>query len=322
MRPRLVAAGLARRRRRVTVIAGAVAVGVAVLGGPSASAQTPPSDSEGYGHLIDGDTAEVGARYGRDAPEEAGGGSGGGDPIDCAFYVAGDGDITGVPVAEEDLRGLYDLQVAAGQEGVWIDGVCWYTETNEIRWADNFLWTPGDPLVPPDVLAEMAVEQLDMPEPNGGMSPSLDAGTYAQLDTYFWSSNWHSEGNPVSTSVSAGNLTVTAQAHTIEQRWAVSDDVRGETYTVTCTGPGLEWEATSGLTAPSGACTWDNPPHSSAGQAATDAQGRPCFPAVVTFVWHVEWSGSDGSGATLPNGATAADTCIFVDEIQALVTDG
>jgi hypothetical protein len=291
--------------------------------------QVPASDDEAWGDLILGG-AEARARDtdfqpgnspSRAAPRSA-------PRISCSFHTV-DSDVTpgqGV-LSGADLRTQYDAAVANGGT-FFVYRTCVDLSSGEpVRIpgeeddGDPFPWAPGqgDAPIDPAVLADIARSRLEFPQPSGGMTPPLETGTFAQLDTYFFVDNW----GPVDASATAGSVTATVTATPIHQAWAISDTLRGATYPVSCDGPGVAFDPASGGEAPPGACTWP-PPHSSAGQSSNNSpSGQACFSATVTITWDVSWTaeGAPGGGP-LGTGTSSASTCIVVQEIQAVVTDG
>jgi hypothetical protein len=106
----------------------------------------------------------------------------------------------------------------------------------------------------------------------------------------------------------------------VRQTWDIRDTVRDTTYSVTCEGPGVAFDPSTGDAPPEGACQW-TPPHSSAGQALrSETSGEPCFEATVTVTWDVAWDSNVGEGGSLGEGTSSSTACLVVGEVQAVVT--
>jgi hypothetical protein len=296
------------RNRLTKASAGLLLVGFAWSVATPAAGQPVPDDTSSYGDLIP-DGAEIGVFQ----PSQAsgtGGGGGGGDSnrqITCELRRQTlDGDL---PTTYAELEAMY----AVAQEPITVTRVC--TEAPATILPEVTIdWTPaeGNP-VSPEVLAQMARDRLFVPAPAGDVAPSLEVGTQAQMPTYFWIDNWPGEGELPSASASAGGVTVTAVATPVSHTWVIEDALR-EGQTVPCNGPGVAF--TGEGPAPADACSW-TPTHSSAGQPTRHpTTDEPCFPAQVTVVWNVTWSGGD-----LGPIESSASACIVVHEIQAVVSE-
>jgi hypothetical protein len=287
-----------------------VAVTVAVLiSAAPGGAQTRPGDTESYGDLI-GDGAEIGVfQPSQGGPSGGGGPTGGGNESNVVCdYTIRQGSVD-LPFSYNQAMAEY---TARGNSPVPVDWNC--MDGTEVVGSGTIQWTPdqGD-LVSPEVLAQMARDRLFVPAPAGDVAPSLEVGTQAQMPTYFWIDNWPGEGELPSASASAGGVTVTAVATPVSHTWVIEDALR-EGQTVPCNGPGVAF--TGEGPAPADACSW-TPTHSSAGQPTRHpTTDEPCFPAQVTVVWNVTWSGGD-----LGPIESSASACIVVHEIQAVVSE-
>lgn len=291
------------------LVAGAVVAASLVSAVPAGAQQgPPPGDTESSGVLIP-DGAVIGV-FQPSQGGPSGGGSGGGatnSNVVCEYTIR-QGAVD-LPFTFDQAMSEY---TARGNSAVPVDYTC--MDGTEVVGSGTIQWTPdeGD-LVDPAVLAEMAMDRLVVPTPAGDVAPALEVGTQAQMPTYFWIDNWPGDGDLPSASASAGGVTVTAVATPVSHTWVIEDSMRGS-ETVACEGPGVEFSGVGA--APAGACTW-TPTHSSAGQAESHpATGEPCFPAQVTVVWDVTWTGGD-----LGQIQSAASACIVVHEIQAVVSE-
>lgn len=308
-------------RRRLTPLAVAVAaatVAVALVGPPAAQAQEEPPT---HGNLLPGG-AGVGAGDHSFTPGEGGAEvppSGYNTNREC-WLEYGQGGLEAQRVSRDFLATEYERVKAAGGGKLPVTRVCQDIGGGNPT-ATPLLWPiDGDTnnLVPPTVLRDMAKNRLWYPRPVGDTSPSLGTGTFAQLPTFFWVSNM--APGPTARA-EAGAAWAEVRATGAKQTWTIADSRRGAS-SFSCDGPGVQFDPSTGADPPAGACSWQ-PPHSSAGQQTRAASGQACFPMTVTITWDVEWrSSQNGAWQFLGTGTSEAGTCIVVQEIQAVVTDG
>jgi hypothetical protein len=298
-----------------------IAVTAMLLGPTVAEAQTaPPSDSQAYGGLIQGG-AQVGASY-----NEFGGGSGaapssrGNGNVTCTRLGGSGQSSASGAISMDQIRSDFEAaQAANGVSSIRVELTCYNSATGRTSFT-SFNYPAGGPGVPPAVIAAEANKDLYFPAPDGQMSPSMEAGSVAQLPAYFYMHPW--VWAPLTAQAAAGPVVATATATPLSQRWEIVDAYRDDTYVVECEWRGVSYEE---VTAGSGEqpCTW-TPPHSSAGQPVPRGGGPACFYATVTMTWQVEWTSTVG-GAAGPGGgfdpqSRTASTCIVVKEIQAVVS--
>lgn len=287
------------------------------IGATAAAAQVPPTNGE----LLPGGagvTAQYHAFNGGDQEIPP---SGTNSNREC-WYTFDAGPSAGGRSSLADLQAALAAQQAAdGGEKLAVQLVCQNVGGgNETSISVD--WPPDGntgALVAPETLAAWAEDRLWFPPPVGDMSPALGTGTFAQLPTYYWVENV--EPGPVARA-EAGGIWAEAFAEASSQHWTVQDRVRGTTYEFDCPGSGVAYNPATGDPVPAAACPPWTPPHSSAGLSATNSAGQACFPATVTINWQVNWRSNAAPGGALGNGQSAATTCIVVQEIQAVVTDG
>ncbi len=161
--------------------------------------------------------------------------------------------------------------------------LCWPPETPAFRGTGNvtYFWSAAPPpQVDPAVLAEAAVESMDLQPPAVGATPlpSPDAVSLIGLPTWLWieAPGEHSWG-PITRTAAAGGVTVTATAQVTKVVWDMGDG-----GTVTCTGQGTKWSPAMGA--------GDSP---DCGYRYRTA-GRRTITA--TTYWQVAWSGAGQSG--------------------------
>lgn len=157
----------------------------------------------------------------------------------------------------------------------------------------------GNPTVDPQVLAQQAVDSLQLPKPRIAASP--EAAQLVKLPVWLWleGASWESQ----SASASVPGLTVTANAAPVEATWEMGDGV-----TVTCTGPGTEWKKGMDPEAASPDCghTYTQPSEDE-------------LKVSLTVTWEVTWSGGGESGS-VPGMVTTASVSWPVTESHALNT--
>jgi len=171
------------------------------------------------------------------------------------------------------------------------------------------LFLPTGDYDPPDpaILAQRALDQLQLTLPAIGLAPSPPAKTYVGLETWLWipSAQW----SVLTKSVTAGQTTVTVTATPQSMSWRLGGG------SVTCGGPGRAW-VTGQM--PSGATTdcefvFDQ-------VSSGEPGGKFAVAASITF--RADWTctGSCGSGeGTLGDvDGPTAQTAIGVSERQSV----
>lgn len=165
--------------------------------------------------------------------------------------------------------------------------------------------TPGDLL--PGARAEV---ERQLPAPAWATPADWDAGhfAYVQVPTYFWvdDATW----TDVSARATAGS--VWAEAVATPDRLVI--DPGDGSAPVECIGRPPEYvRGTPTATFEGCAYTYA---HSSA-----VADNGTSYPVTVAIVWHITWTGSDGSGGDLGEITTTAEPRdLLVAEVQAIVT--
>ena len=330
-------------RGRLTISFAAAGVALVVMAASVGAQSGDPgggirdaTDQEATGDLLPGGGgAQVGAGFqsisgGGGGSSGAGSASGGtagtggsGPRITCEFAGLTAG-IGGSELTASDLMRTYERRPGPPRP-VRVIQVC-SDENGQIVSSEIVNWSPpatggagGAPvLVDPRVLAEMARSRLVFPAPAVSTSPPPEAGTYAQLPTFFFVENWAG----VSASASAGPVTSTVTATPVRQTWTIHDTFRGGTETVSCDGPGAAFDPSRPYEAQvPPPCGW-TPGHSSAGQRTHGGpQGEACFPTTVTLAWDVGWGSNIGAGGALGEGTSSSEVCLVAAELQSLVVD-
>jgi hypothetical protein len=165
-------------------------------------------------------------------------------------------------------------------------------------------WSPTAP-VSPEQLAQQALSTIRLPSPVIRRSPT-EANSYngtpytwVGLWTWFWTDpdTWQT----LSARASAGSVWAEA---TVTPRVLVITPGNGDAA-VRCAGPGRAWTEADGNDAPSNGCGYVY-------RHVTDGT----LTATVTIEWAVTWTGSGGSGGTLPVMRTSATSTFSVMQIQ------
>jgi hypothetical protein len=165
--------------------------------------------------------------------------------------------------------------------------------------------TPPVPPVPPELLREIAINNLRLPDPQLDWNPKRtgNQGTLVNLDTWFWLNNAPTTlnvhaaagGNQASVTVTFGGMDITAP---------------GEAP-LSCAGPGIPYAA--GVRATTCALAFSR---------ASVAMGAEATPVTVKTRWTGTWAANgDDQGPITPQPAPVTATVdIRVDEVQTLVT--
>lgn len=157
-------------------------------------------------------------------------------------------------------------------------------------------------------LAEKAYKTLVMPIPQVVMSPAANVPQLTGLPVWMWlePGSWA----PISSTVSAGPVTITATATPQRVLWTMGDG-----STVTCAGPGTPFpeHPNSDGTTPSPTCG-----HTF--HRTSEVEPGGAFHATATIVWRVDWTGF-GPGGTFPDVESSIGFPVRVIEAAALVTN-
>lgn len=271
-----------------------------------------------------GGAAIEASHYNAGDPGPGGTGSGGSIDLDCgwSFGIAG---ATGSGIGENLSQSqLEDILASAPDDSFEIRYQCYLPNGEPF---DNEYYLTGDDadslgadfppdpadLIDPFALAEQAVNEITLPIPHIETSPPVEAGTYAQLETYLAIANWDQTPSATAT---AGPVVVEVTATPVGQTWTIYDRYRGGEETISCEGPGSTEEGSD--------CTWE-PEHSSDGQPngnewQAEATGEACFYAEVTVEWEMTWTvGGEPGEPALDPGVASGSTCLVVAEVQAIV---
>lgn len=151
--------------------------------------------------------------------------------------------------------------------------------------------------------------------PTVSMAPPIDAGvvnasSWLWIDPTLWV--------PVSAFAwipgNSGPIWARTTATPVSITFTTHDDgspTGSKTGTVTCNGPGREWQPALG-DATRSACSYTYR-HSSV------SRPNGVFDASVDVQWRISWTSNTGGGGTLPAERTTTRLSVRVDELQALV---
>ena len=181
-------------------------------------------------------------------------------------------------------------------------------------------WFPAAPAaaplttVSPSALATRAADSLTLPSPVLNVNPSafsiVNLATWLSIDPQTW--------HAFRASATAGGVTATAVAVPVSVSWSMGD---GDT--VTCDGPGTQYQPTLPPDAQSTDCSYTYRT-SSADQASPDGDPNDdAFTVKATITWTVSWTstGSTGGGALAPL-QTSSTIPVRVEQVESVGTAG
>ncbi len=167
---------------------------------------------------------------------------------------------------------------------------------------------PGSPPPPPvqvtpAQLAQQAVGELQLPDPQVDLSPSPDIVAYqlVNLPTWWVVENWA----PRTQRTQLGPVFAEVTATPVSTRFDGGDG----SAPVTCNRAGVKWRSGLPEELPQ-ACRF------------TYQRSNEQVTATISMTWRVTWVGSGGTGGTLPPLTTSSDQPLTVYERQAVVTYG
>jgi hypothetical protein len=171
----------------------------------------------------------------------------------------------------------------------------------------------GPAAVDPAVLAEQALRTLTIPAPTTGRYPAgtmQDGQPFTVVNAYTWFWTDPDSFRTLTARADAGGV----WAQVTVTPTALSFDPGDGAAAVACPGPGVAWQRSDGVWAPSPAGCHYRYPHSSIDQP--DQQ----VTATYGIRWSVAWTSSTGASGTLPDLTTSSTATFAVAEVQAVVT--
>ena len=167
---------------------------------------------------------------------------------------------------------------------------------------------------PPEVVAQEALAQIQVPAPVPSTSPGIDLPQVVGLPTWLWidPSSWQ----PLQTTVEAGGYSLTAVVTPTTVTWDMGED--DDIRPLECDGPGTPYDLGLPAHVPQHSdCTHTYRWASDTLTGPDHADGR--YQAAVTTTWSVAWSTSDGQAGTLTDLTRTTPFSLRVTEIQATI---
>jgi len=284
-----------RRRLVGALLAGAFGAFICLpaLAAPNGGGETSRDDQQASGELLDGDTAEVVAREGRDLGPRDRPRRGGGDVV-CRLYD---------DAQPDRALGPDDFGPEVYGVAVQVLRVCTDRDTGEYVDVDVITVTPPLPgaIVDPARLAFMARSRLPLPLPSPRMSP--EGEQTVNVASWLWVDNWQ----PQTRSATAGGVTTVVVATPVEQRWTFGSPAERKV----CSDAGTPYDLARPAAEQSTTCSYTFR-HSSAGQP------NDTYKVTVTLVWHVTWTSNIGAAGDLGFVSRTTTIPTRVAEHQAL----
>jgi hypothetical protein len=193
-----------------------------------------------------------------------------------------------------------------GEGGVYS---CYQPQTDLLIWIWSADPPPSSGAGPtPGEVAQVAIEQMDLRAIDIGITPEPgeDSIGIVGMPVWMWAANpdSHTVG-PITTSASAGGITVTATANLHKITWDMGDGTK-----VQCLTAGTPYKASYGK-AKSPDCG-----HVYEKSSSTKSGGK--YTVTATSDWVITWEGAGQTGTIRLNGLTRT-TAIAVGEAQVLV---
>jgi hypothetical protein len=160
------------------------------------------------------------------------------------------------------------------------------------------LGADGQVQIRPEVLAQRAIDRLNLPQPIMHTSPETVQLVHLPIWLAVTEASWEAQ----SATASVPGLSVTATATPVSTQWSMGND-----DTTTCTGPGTVWTPAAGETDASPDCGYHY-----------EHASEQDLEVSVTVVWQIRWAGGGESGS-VPDMTTTAQTTWQVIESQSLV---
>jgi hypothetical protein len=178
----------------------------------------------------------------------------------------------------------------------------------------TFFWSadpPAEPAAPPDpaVLAQQALAAMQLRAIDIGMVPEPDPASVGLvgLPTWLWV-NAPSEQSfgPVSRTVAAGGVSVTATARVERVVWSMGDG-----QSITCTGAGTPYLDSYGRS--------DSPDCGHTYTRTSAAQPGGAYTVTATSYWTVDWAGGGQTG-TIDGVSFTQEAQVRIGELQVIQT--
>ncbi|SHN88834.1 hypothetical protein SAMN05660350_04824 [Geodermatophilus obscurus] len=179
----------------------------------------------------------------------------------------------------------------------------------------TFFWAadpPAGPAAPPDpaVLAQQALAAMQLRAIDIGMVPEPDPSSVGLvgLPTWLWVNTPNEQTfGPVSRTVAAGGVSVTATARVERVVWSMGDG-----QNVTCTGAGTPYVDSYGRS--------DSPDCGHTYTRTSAAQPDGAYTVTATSYWTVDWAGGGQTG-TIDDVSFTQEAQVRIGELQVIQTD-
>ncbi len=183
-------------------------------------------------------------------------------------------------------------------------------------WIPTGTATPGVPTVTPIQMAQQAYNYLPLPAPDVRHNPDRQGGrpqTVVGLPTWLWVSG--SSFRVLTQTTSAGAVSATVTATPSGTDWTTGSPDAADVH---CPGAGTAYDPTRPAAQQSTDCATTYR-RSSAGQPRTGAGANDrFFVGTATTTWRVTWTGTGGTGGTLPDLRRTSRFPLAVAELQAV----
>jgi hypothetical protein len=169
------------------------------------------------------------------------------------------------------------------------------------------------PVVDPVALARQAQRTLTIPAPTLGRYPAGFLGNgqpFAVVNAYTWFWTDADSFKALTARADAGGVSAEVTVTPTALSFTPGDGAA----TVSCPGPGVAWQPTHGVWAPSPAGCDYRYPHSSIHEPGQEVT------AVYGIQWSVAWTSSTGASGALPSLTTTSSSSFAVAEVQSVVT--
>lgn len=165
------------------------------------------------------------------------------------------------------------------------------------------------PPPPPDPaeLAQQAYSQIQIPRPTMHFGPNDD-----QIAVRYWLYLWTDDPGPLTSTVTAGGVTVTGTAKLQSVTWSMgSPGASDQGSTVTCTGPGKPAPVDADVIndpRPAGYCAFQYALRSTPDRTG----GSGTWPVAASATWTYDWVASTGENGQIaaPPFVSAAGVCV------------
>lgn len=230
-----------------------------------------------------------------------GGGRGGASNVSCGFFA-----VSATPSAVLPGIGAQILDTSTVDAGTNIWLTCRDVDSGDITFENLFTWNPAAPpvLTPPAaVLAQMAVNSIQLPKPGVRTWPPPGSTGLVNLPVWLHVDNWA----PLSASAGAGGLTATVEATPVRVEWNMDDG------SVTCAGAGSTYDVAVKPDPGTSSCSYTY-------RHSSGAKADRTFHDAAVIVWRLRWTATNGEGGDLGEMPGPPTTfAVQIEESQALV---